>query len=153
MPLVERSRPDADQLLSAVNKASAERRGKLRLFFGMAAGVGKTCAMLKAAHRMRESGIDIVVGLVETHGRRETAELIRGLEVLPRASIRYQDVVLEEFDLNGALARKPNTIVVDELPHTNVPGERHPKRYQDILELLDAGINVMTAMNVQHLES
>lgn len=153
MPLVERSRPDADQLLSAVNKASAERRGKLRLFFGMAAGVGKTCAMLKAAHRMRESGIDIVVGLVETHGRRETAELIRGLEVLPRASIRYQDVVLEEFDLNGALARKPNTVVVDELPHTNVPGERHPKRYQDILELLDAGINVMTAMNVQHLES
>lgn len=153
MPLSGENRPDADLLLSAVNKAESERRGRLRIFFGMAAGVGKTCAMLRAAHRLRGEGCDVVVGLVETHGRRETGLLIDGLEVIPRARVEYQNVVLEEFDLNAALARKPHTIVVDELPHTNVPTSRHPKRYQDILELLDAGINVMTALNVQHLES
>lgn len=148
----EHIRPDADLLLSAVNKAE-ERRGKLRIFFGMAAGVGKTCAMLRAAHRLKEEGIDVAVGFVETHGRKETAVLIEGLEVIPRAKITYQNVVLDEFDLEGTLRRQPHTVVVDELPHTNVPGSRHPKRYQDILELLDAGINVMTAFNVQHLES
>ncbi|MFO1471276.1 MAG: sensor histidine kinase KdpD [Turneriella sp.] len=153
MPVPADSRPNADLLLSAVNKTEAAKRGKLRIFFGMAAGVGKTCAMLRTAHRMKEDGVDIVVGLVETHGRKETAALIEGLEVLPRARIEYQNVFVEEFDLNAALERKPNTIVVDELPHTNTPTLRHPKRYQDILELLDAGINVMTALNVQHLES
>ena len=153
MPLSGDNRPDADLLLSAVNKADSERRGRLRIFFGMAAGVGKTCAMLRAAHRLKGEGGDVVVGLVETHGRRETELLIDGLEVIPRARIEYQNVVLKEFDLNAALVRKPHTIVVDELPHTNVPSSRHPKRYQDILELLDAGINVMTALNVQHLES
>lgn len=153
MPVPADNRPDADLLLSAVNKAEEQKRGKLRIFFGMAAGVGKTCAMLRAAHRMKEEGVDIVVGLVETHGRRETAALIDGLELIPRAQIEYQNVIVEEFDLNAALARRPNTIVVDELPHTNTPTLRHPKRYQDILELLEAGINVMTALNVQHLES
>lgn len=147
------SRPDADLLLSAVQKTEQEKRGKLKIFFGMAAGVGKTCAMLRAAHRLKAEGVDVVVGFVEAHGRRETTALIDGLEVLPRAKIEYQNVTLEELDLNAALARKPQIIVVDELPHTNPPAMRHPKRYQDILELLDAGINVYTAFNVQHLES
>lgn len=146
-------RPDADLLLSAVEKAEQKNRGKLKIFFGMAAGVGKTCAMLRAAHRLKAEGVDVVVGFVETHGRKETQLLIDGLEVLPRAQINYQNVTLEEFDLNAALARRPQIIVVDELPHTNPPTLRHPKRYQDILELLDAGINVYTAFNVQHLES
>lgn len=153
MPISGDYRPDADLLLSAINKAEGAQRGRLRIFFGMAAGVGKTCAMLRAAHRLKADGVDVVVGFVETHGRKDTADLIEGLEVLPRAKIEYQHVVLEEFDLNAALARRPHTIVVDELPHTNAPSSRHPKRYQDILELLDAGINVMTAFNVQHLES
>lgn len=153
MPISGDNRPDADLLLSAVNKAEGDKRGKLRIFFGMAAGVGKTFAMLRAAHRMRNEGIDVIVGYVETHGRKDTALLTVGLEILPRANIEYQGVSLEEFDLNAALKRRPHTIIVDELPHTNVPGSRHPKRYQDILELLDAGINVMTAFNVQHLES
>lgn len=153
MPVSGDYRVDADLLLSAVNKTETEKRGRLRIFFGMAAGVGKTCAMLRAAHRLKAEGVDVVVGFVETHGRKETAALIEGLEVLPRARVKYQHVVLEEFDLNAALTRAPHTVVVDELPHTNAPSSRHPKRYQDILELLDAGINVMTAFNVQHLES
>lgn len=146
-------RPDADKLLSVINKSGEQKRGKLRIFFGMAAGVGKTFAMLRAAHRLKAEGTDVVVGFVETHGRNETAELTKGLETIPRILLPYQGIELEEFDLEAALQRQPHTIVVDELPHTNVPGSRHPKRYQDILELLDAGINVMTAFNVQHLES
>jgi len=146
-------RPDADELLSAVEKAESAKRGKLRIFFGMAAGVGKTCAMLRAAHRLKDQGVDVVVGFVETHGRRETAALVDDLEVLPRAKVTYQNVIVEEFDLVAALERRPHTIVVDELPHSNPSIMRHPKRHQDILELLEAGINVMTAFNVQHLES
>jgi len=153
MPLSDETRPDADLLLSAINKAENRQRGRLRIFFGMAAGVGKTYAMLRAAHRMKNEGVDVVVGFVETHGRRQTETMLTGLEVIPRAKIAYQNVTLAEFDLNAALERKPHTIIVDELPHTNPPSMRHPKRYQDILELLDAGINVMTAFNVQHLES
>ncbi len=153
MPLSGDPRPDADLLLSAINKAEGGRRGRLRIFFGMAAGVGKTYAMLRTAHRMKNDGIDVVVGFVETHGRRQTETMLTGLEVIPRAKVVYQNVTLEEFDLNAALERKPHTIIVDELPHTNAPSMRHPKRYQDILELLDAGIHVMTAFNVQHLES
>lgn len=153
MPLYGETRPDADLLLSAIHKAEGGTRGRLRIFFGMAAGVGKTYAMLRTAHRMKNEGVDVVVGFVETHGRRQTETLLTGLEIIPRAKISYQNVALEEFDLNAALARKPHTIIVDELPHTNAPSMRHPKRYQDILELLDAGIHVMTAFNVQHLES
>lgn len=155
MPESRESRPDADQLLSAIRKAENDQAGKgrLRIFFGMAAGVGKTYAMLRTAHRMKNDGIDVVVGFVETHGRRQTETLLTGLELLPRAKIPYQNVTLEEFDIEAALARRPQWIIVDELPHTNAPTQRHPKRYQDILELLDAGINVMTAFNVQHLES
>ena len=128
-------------------------RGKLRVFFGMCPGVGKTYAMLSAARQRRAEGVDVVVGLVETHGRVETEALLAGLTVLPRRKLEYRGVVLEELDLDGLAARRPQLALVDELAHTNAPGSRHPKRYQDVIELLDAGIDVYTTLNVQHLES
>ncbi|MGZ8200753.1 MAG: DUF4118 domain-containing protein [Methylosarcina sp.] len=134
-------------------KQAKARRGRLKIFFGMAAGVGKTYAMLLAARERRAENLDIVVGLVETHGRSETKALLEGLEVLPPQQIDYRGTVLREFDLDAALKRRPSIILVDELAHTNAPGSRHPKRWQDIEELLDAGIDVYTALNVQHLES
>ncbi|MEC5215983.1 two-component system sensor histidine kinase KdpD [Actimicrobium sp. GrIS 1.19] len=147
-------RPDPDQLLRELQDAEhAARRGKMKIFFGASAGVGKTYAMLLAAHEARRSGIDVVVGLVETHGRRETMALLDGLPVLPLQQIAYRERTLQEFDLDAALARKPALILVDELAHSNAPGSRHPRRWQDIEELLDAGIDVFTTMNVQHLES
>lgn len=147
-------RPDPDQMLDRLKQEEARaRRGKLKIFFGASAGVGKTYAMLLAARQLREQGLDVVVGLVETHGRQETAVLLEGLEQLPRKEIPYRDRVLREFDLDGALARRPALILVDELAHSNAPGCRHPKRWQDIEELLDAGIDVFTTVNVQHLES
>ena len=147
-------RPDPDQLLARVQREERdEKRGRLRIFFGACAGVGKTYAMLSAAREQRDEGGDVVVGLVETHGRKETAALLEGLAVLPRQSIAYRGVELQELDLDAALARKPGLIVVDELAHTNAPGARHAKRWQDVEELLDAGIDVYSAMNVQHLES
>ena len=136
------SRPDPDALLAL---ADAGRRGKLTLFLGAAPGVGKTYAMLGRARRLKAEGIDIVVGLVETHGRSETAELLEGLEVLPRRKVDYHGQTIEEFDLDAALARRPRIIVVDELAHTNAPDSRHPKRYQDVEELLAAGIDVWSA--------
>src|SRR5262247_2310191 len=151
---MENERPNPDELLARVQRAArAETRGKLKIFFGACAGVGKTYAMLLGAREQKSEGVDIVVGLVETHRRKETAALLEGLEILPRRSVPYRGVELEEFDLDAALARKPRLIVVDELAHTNAPGSRHAKRWQDIEELLDAGIDVYTAMNVQHLES
>jgi two-component system sensor histidine kinase KdpD len=126
---------------------------KLRIYIGAAPGVGKTYRMLEHAHQLRKQGVDVVIGLVETHGRAETAALIDGLEVVPQKEIVYRSVTLREMDLDGILARHPHTCVVDELAHTNVPGSRHRKRYEDVLELLDAGINVMTAVNIQHLET
>jgi two-component system sensor histidine kinase KdpD len=147
-------RPDPDQLLARVEREKAKaRRGRLKIFFGAAAGVGKTYAMLLAARERRAENIDIIVGLVETHGRKETAILLEGLEVLPPKQIDYRGTTLQEFDLDAALKRKPSVILVDELAHTNAQGCRHPKRWQDIEELLDAGIDVYTALNVQHLES
>jgi two-component system sensor histidine kinase KdpD len=147
-------RPDPDQLLARVKREEeAATRGRLRIFFGACAGVGKTYAMLSAAREQKAEGVDVVIGLVETHGRKETAALLDGLEVLPRRSIPYRGVELFEFDLDAALARKSALILVDELAHTNVPGSRHAKRWQDVEELLDAGIDVYTTMNVQHLES
>jgi two-component system sensor histidine kinase KdpD len=143
-------RPDPDALLSL---AAQERRGKLKVFLGAAPGVGKTFAMLQGLQRLKAEGIDVVVGLVETHGRAETAALIDGLEILPRRMIEYRGRELDEFDLDAALARRPKLIVVDELAHSNVPESRHPKRWQDVVELLDAGIDVWTALNIQHLES
>lgn len=143
-------RPDPDALLALAQGAG---RGKLTVFLGAAPGVGKTYAMLSRARRLKAAGIDIVVGLVETHGRSETAALLEGLEVLPRRTLDYRGHALEEFDIDAALARKPQILVVDEMAHTNAEGSRHPKRYQDIEELTAAGIDVWTALNIQHLES
>jgi len=143
------SRPDPDALLAL----STGGRGKLTLFLGAAPGVGKTFAMLTRARRLRADGVDVVVGLVETHGRSETAALLDGLEVLPRRQVDHQGRQVEEFDLDAALVRRPGIIIVDELAHTNAPDSRHPKRYLDVEELLAAGINVWSAMNIQHLES
>lgn len=146
----DRMRPDPDALLALAEK---DRRGKLTVFLGAAPGVGKTYAMLLRAARLKAEGTDIVVGLVETHGRSETAALLEGLEVLPRLRAAHRGRVLEEFDLDGALARRPRIVLVDELAHSNPDGSRHPKRHQDIEELIAAGIDVWTALNIQHLES
>jgi two-component system sensor histidine kinase KdpD len=151
-PTFHRPNPDA-LVLQLKRDAEMSSRGKLRIYFGANAGVGKTFAMLSAAQREKELGNDVVVGLVETHGRVETAELTNGLEHLPSLQIPYRDRILHEFDLDGALARHPAILLVDELAHSNAPGTRHEKRWQDIQELLEAGIDVWTAMNVQHLES
>ncbi|MEO8378213.1 MAG: histidine kinase [Acidobacteriota bacterium] len=133
-----------------VRKDSA--RGKLKVYLGMAAGVGKTYRMLQDAHTHRRRGVDVVIGLVETHGRTDTAALIADLEVLPRRVVEYKGVRIEEMDVEAILARKPDIVVIDELPHTNAAGSRHEKRWQDVEAVLDAGISVMTALNVQHLE-
>ena len=147
-------RPDPDELLARVNREQAKaHRGRLKIFFGAAAGVGKTYAMLLAAKEKRAENCDIIVGLVETHGRKETAALLDGLELLPPKLINYRRTLFKEFDLDAALKRKPSIILVDELAHSNLEGCRHPKRWQDIEELLNAGIDVYTALNVQHLES
>ncbi|HEY5363685.1 MAG TPA: DUF4118 domain-containing protein, partial [Aestuariivirga sp.] len=143
-------RPSADALLELV---ANEKRGKLKIFIGASPGVGKTYAMLTGAKHLLGEDKDVIIGVVETHGRPETAALLDGLEVLPRKAITYRGHALMEFDLDAALARKPGLIIVDELAHTNAPGSRHPKRYQDVYELLDAGINVWTALNIQHIES
>jgi two-component system sensor histidine kinase KdpD len=147
-------RPDPDELLARVNREQAKaHRGRLKIFFGAAAGVGKTYAMLLAAKERRAENCDIIVGLVETHGRKETAALLEGLELLPPKLINYRRTCFQEFDLDAALKRKPSIILVDEFAHSNAEGCRHPKRWQDIEELLNAGIDVYTALNVQHLES
>ncbi|EMN5127978.1 DUF4118 domain-containing protein [Burkholderia contaminans] len=148
------NRPDPDQLLDKLQRdEEKQRRGQLKIFFGASAGVGKTYAMLQAARQRLQEGVDVVVGIVETHGRSETAALLDGLDVLPLARIDYRGRTLAEFDLDGALARQPQLILVDELAHSNVQGARHLKRWQDVYELLGAGIDVYTTVNVQHLES
>ena len=148
------SRPDPDRLLAKIKDEEIQaRRGKLKLFFGASAGVGKTFAMLSAARIQQQQGIDVIIGVIETHGRAETEALVAGLPRLELKEIRYRDRVLREFDLDGTLERKPQLVLVDELAHSNVPGSRHAKRWQDVEELLDAGIDVWSAMNVQHLES
>lgn len=143
-------RPDPEALLAL---AGREGRGRLKVFLGAAPGVGKTYAMLAAARRLKAEGTDVVIGLVETHQRAETAALLEGQEILARKKIPYRGRELEEFDIDAALARRPALIVVDELAHTNAPESRHPKRWQDVEELLDAGLDVWTALNIQHLES
>jgi len=154
MAASERDRPDPDALLAQIEQQEAEsRRGKLRVYFGASAGVGKTYAMLSAARKRQEEGRKVLVGVVETHGRSETAALVGGLELLPLKELDYKGNRLREFDLDAAIARHPDLILVDELAHTNAPGSRHPKRYQDVEELLAAGIDVYTTLNVQHLES
>ncbi|MFA7242603.1 MAG: two-component system sensor histidine kinase KdpD [Sulfuricellaceae bacterium] len=147
-------RPDPDALLERIKEEERKaQRGKLKIFFGASAGVGKTYAMLSAARQLRSQVPDVLVGIVETHGRAETMALLDGLDVLPLREIEYRGRVLKEFDLDGALARHPALMLVDELAHSNVPGSRHPKRWQDVEELLAAGIDVYTTVNVQHLET
>jgi two-component system sensor histidine kinase KdpD len=147
-------RPDPDALLARIRREEAQAaRGKLKIFFGASAGVGKTYAMLSSAASLRKQGVDVVVGIVETHGRRETASLLDGFEVLPQREVSYRNRVLREFDLDAALSRKPALILVDELAHSNAPGSRHPKRWLDVEELIAAGIDVWTTVNVQHIET
>jgi two-component system sensor histidine kinase KdpD len=147
-------RPDPDALLRRVkDEESRLTRGKLKIFFGATAGVGKTYAMLEAAHEQLRDGVDVVIGWIEPHGRTETEALLEGLEMLPLREVEHRGVQLKEFDLEAALARRPSLILMDELAHTNAPGSRHTKRWQDVQELLDAGITVYTTINVQHLES
>jgi two-component system sensor histidine kinase KdpD len=146
----EPRRPDPEALLAAANRA---RRGRLKVFLGMAPGVGKTYEMLRAGRKRKADGDDVLIGVVETHGRRETESLLRGMDVLPRYPIEYKGRTLMEFDIDGAIARRPKLLLVDEYAHSNAPGSRHPKRWQDVEEILAAGIDVWTTLNVQHLES
>src|SRR5579875_2933646 len=146
----EDRRPDPDALLTA---AIREGKGRLKIFLGAAPGVGKTWEMLAAARRRLAEGADVLAGVIETHGRAETEAQIGELPVLPRRAVAYRGRVLEEFDLAAALARRPALLLVDELAHTNAPGSRHHKRWEDVVELLDAGIDVWATLNVQHLES
>lgn len=154
MAPVNERRPDPDDLLQSLKREEErETKGKLKIFFGMCAGVGKTYDMLKAAHEAESKGISILIGYVETHGRPDTEELLVGLEILPRKTVEYRGTILQEMDTDAILTRKPSLVLVDELAHTNAPGSRHAKRHQDVIELLDAGIDVYTTLNVQHLES
>jgi len=147
-------RPDPDALLAQVQALERKAaRGKLRIYFGASAGVGKTYAMLAAARKLQDSGQPVLIGIIETHGRSETAAMLDGLEAVPQRMLEYRGKRLAEFDLDTVLARHPPLILVDELAHTNAPGSRHPKRWLDVEELLDAGIDVYTTVNVQHLES
>jgi two-component system sensor histidine kinase KdpD len=140
----------AEDFLELVERG---KRGRLKVYIGFAAGVGKTYRMLEEAHQLMKRGVDVVLGFIETHGRAETAALIEGLEVIPRHRIEYRGITVEEMDLDAVLNRHPQVTVVDEVAHTNVPGSRNNKRYQDIFAILEAGINVICAFNVQHLES
>lgn len=152
--MTEPSRPNPDVLLAELQREErSAQRGQLKVFFGMCPGVGKTFAMLEAAQARRREGADVVIGVVETHGRAETEALVAGLPVIPRKPLDYRGVTLAEMDIDAILTRRPQLVLVDELAHTNAPGSRHPKRYQDVLELLDAGIDVYSTLNVQHLES
>jgi two-component system sensor histidine kinase KdpD len=151
---VEDARPNPDALLASIqNEEARNRRGRLKIFFGMAPGVGKTFAMLQEARREETKGVDVVVGLVETHGRAETAAMMEGLVMAPRRRTDYRGTTLEEMDLDGIVFLRPKLVLVDELAHSNAPGSRHPKRYQDVLELLSLGVDVFTTLNVQHVES
>ncbi len=150
----EPTRPDPDELLARVQaEEQQDQRGHLKIFLGYAAGVGKTYAMLEAAHQRKDEGIDVVIGYVETHGRLETEAMAKGIEIIPRKQIEYRGVKLPEMDIDAVLSRHPRLALVDELAHTNAPGSRHAKRYHDVEELLSVGIDVYTTLNIQHLES
>jgi two-component system sensor histidine kinase KdpD len=145
-------RPDPDELLKNI-QAEEGKRGRLKIFLGYVAGVGKTYAMLEAAHQRKAQGVDVVVGYIETHSRAETEALVHGLEVMPRKQVEYRGVTLPEMDVDSVIQRKPQLVLVDEFAHTNAPGSRHAKRYQDVQEILAAGIDVYTTLNIQHFES
>lgn len=150
----EDDRPDPEEILESIKREESRRnKGKLKIFLGMAAGVGKTFAMLEAAQKLQKEGVYVVVGAIDTHGREETAKLLDGLQIIPEKWIKYKDSVFEELDIDAILKCKPQLVLVDELAHSNVPGSRHPKRWQDVIELLDNGIDVYTTLNVQHIES
>lgn len=150
----EHQRPDPDDLLARIKaEERLQARGRLKIFLGYAAGVGKTYTMLEAAHERKAEGVDVVVAYVETHGRAEIEALLQDLESIPRRQVEYRGKLLAEMDVDAVVARRPQLALVDELAHTNAPGSRHPKRYQDVQELLATGINVYTTLNVQHLES
>lgn len=154
MELVDDHRPNPDELLASIKEEEEKsKRGKLKIFFGMCAGVGKTYSMLQAAHIEKKKGADVVIGYVETHRRKETDALVEGFELIPRRKYNYKAATLQEMDLDAIIARHPQIVLVDELAHTNAPGSRHLKRYLDVQEILDSGINVYTTVNVQHLES
>lgn len=147
-------KPDPDELLKQIQKKEKlEKSGKLKIFFGMVAGVGKTYAMLEEAHRRQKEGLNVVIGTVNTNGRKETEELVKGLNVIPEKWVKYKNSVFEELDIDKILEVHPDIVLIDELAHTNVPGSRHVKRWQDVFEVLDAGIDVYTTLNVQHIES
>lgn len=147
-------RPNPDDLLASLNlEEEKSKRGKLKIFFGMCAGVGKTYTMLQTAHAEKLKGLDIIIGYIETHKRKETDGLVEGFELIPRINVEYKSTLIQDMDLDAIIARKPNLVLVDELAHTNSPGSRHAKRYQDVQEILENGINVYTTLNVQHLES
>jgi two-component system sensor histidine kinase KdpD len=146
----DKARPSPEQFLTLLRE---QQRGRLKVYLGFAPGVGKTYEMLQEGHRLKKQGVDVVIGVVETHGRADTAALVGDLEQISRRKVEYRGVVLEEMDLDAVLKRRPTVALVDELAHTNAPGDRHPKRYQDVEELLRNGISVITTMNVQHLES
>jgi len=148
------TRPDPDALLAQMQRSDAvAKSGKLHIFLGMCPGVGKTYAMLQTARQRVNEGVEVLVGIVETHGRSETAALLEGMSILPRRKLEHRGFTLEEFDIDAVLARRPQLVLVDELAHTNAPGSRHAKRYQDVLELIDMGIDVYTTLNVQHIDS
>jgi two-component system, OmpR family, sensor histidine kinase KdpD len=147
---VEQARPTPEQFLHLIRR---QERGRLKVYLGSSAGVGKTYAMLREGQRLQKQGVDVAIGIVETHGRAETAEQIGDLPVIPPREIEYRGVILRELDIDAILARRPTVCLVDELAHTNAPGSRHGKRYQDVEDLLRAGIHVITTVNVQHLES
>ncbi|MBL9144840.1 MAG: sensor histidine kinase KdpD [Verrucomicrobiaceae bacterium] len=148
------TRPDPDALLAQMRLEDVKSKsGKLHIFLGMCPGVGKTYAMLQTARQRLKEGIDVLAGIIETHGRSETAALLEGMRVLPRRQLEHRGFTLEEFDIDAVLAQRPQLVLVDELAHRNAPGSRHAKRYQDVLELIDAGIDVYTTLNVQHIES
>ena len=150
MAIAEPSRPTPEQFLNLIRR---QARGRLKVYLGSAAGVGKTYAMLREGQRLKKQGVDVVIGIVETHGRAETQEQMGDLEIVPPRIVEYRGVKLREMDLDAILARRPTVCLVDELAHTNVPGSKHSKRYQDVEELLLAGIHVITTVNIQHFES
>src|SRR3954468_23073755 len=149
-PRDREQRPSPEALLQSVAR---EHRGRLKIFLGAAPGVGKTFEMLEAARARKAEGVDAVVGIVETHGRKETEALLAGFEIVSRRPIAYKDRILDEMDIDAVLARRPKLVLIDELAHTNAPGSRHPKRYLDVEELIAAGIDVYTTLHVQHTES
>lgn len=150
MPAVDSTRPAPEQFLSLIRR---QERGRLKVYLGSSPGVGKTYAMLREGKRLKEQGVDVAIGIVETHGRPETAEQIGGLEAIAPKQIEYRGVTLREMDLDAVLARKPTVCLVDELAHTNAPGSKRAKRYQDVEDLLRAGIHIITTLNIQHIES